>query len=318
MSLFLGVVILLITVELIVQLVYVRLIIPVFECKPPIAVSFVSPNPDAELVSCVTTDGVTLRGSILRSRQQPAKGLILFCPELEGSHWSASSYALGLLEGGFDIVSFDFRGQGESDQQPGYAPLHWPTLFEVEDMRTAMKFIQSRIDLRELPLGILGVSRGAFVALIAAAESHQVKAVCCEGAYSTDSLTLHFISRWATLYLPRFLLPFLPRWHLRITSVVVRWASQLRRKRNYVVLERWLPMLKQRGVLLVAGERDSYVHPDIGRELQRRINSSTADFWLVAKAKHNRARNVGPDEYDRRLREFFLSTLAPGTMDFQV
>ena len=241
--------------------------------------------------------------------RRPAKGLILFCPELEGSHWSASSYAHGLLEAGFDVVSFDFRSQGESDAHPGYAPLHWPTTFEVEDVRSALRYIQSRQDLSELPLGVMGISRGATPALIAAAESSRVKAVCCEGAYSTDALLVHFISRWATLYVPRFLLPILPKWHIRVTSVLVRWTSQFLRKRRYVVLERWLPKLKNRSVLLVAGERDNYVHPDVGRDLQKRIDSPGVQFWLVPTAKHNRARDVGPAEYDRRLQSFFNKTL---------
>ena len=149
--------------------------------------------------------------------------------------------------------SFDFRSQGESDFQPGYAPLHWPTTLELEDVRAALRFIQSRDDLRALPLGVMGVSRGATPALIAAAESSRVKAVCCEGAYSTDALMVHFISRWATLYVPRFLLPVLPMWHIRMTSKLVRWTSQFLRNRRYVVLERWLPRLKNRSVLLVAG-----------------------------------------------------------------
>lgn len=299
----------LVATDLVIQCVYTRLVLRIFETKPPFSVPSFPPNPAAELVSFVTEDGVTLRGSIHRNSERPAKGLILFCPELEGNHWSVSSYAGGLLEAGFDVVSFDFRSQGESDSQPGYAPLHWPTTFEVEDVRAALRFIQSRDDLRELPLGVMGVSRGATPALIAAAESSRVKAVCCEGAYSTDALMVHFISRWATLYVPRFLLPVLPMWHIRVTSKLVRWTSQFLRNRRYVVLERWLPRLKDRSVLLVAGGRDNYVHPDVGRDLQKRIDSPAVQFWLVPSAKHNRARDVAPAEYDRRLRNFFDKTL---------
>jgi fermentation-respiration switch protein FrsA (DUF1100 family) len=179
----------------------------------------------------------------------------------------------------------------------------------VKDVRAALEFIQSRDDLRHLPLGVMGVSRGSTPALIAAAESALVKAVCCEGAYSTDALLLHFVSRWATIYIPQFVLSFLPTWHLKMTSILVRWTSQFLRNRHYVVLEKWLPKLKDRSVLLVAGERDNYVHPDVGRELQRRINSPATQFWLVPTAKHNRARNVGPAEYDRRLQDFFAKSL---------
>ena len=305
--------ILLVATDLVIQCAYVRLVLRIFETKPPFSVPSFPPDPTAEQVSFVTEDGVTLRGGIHRHARRPAKGLILFCPELEGNHWSASSYARGLLDSGFDVFSFDFRCQGESDFQPGYSPLHWPTTFEVEDVRSALRFIQSRADLSELPLGVMGVSRGSTPALIAAAESSKVKAVCCEGAYSTNALLVHFIARWATLYVPRFLLPILPMWHIRVTSVLVRWTSQFLRKRRYVVLERWLPRLKDCSVLLVAGERDNYVHPDVGRELQKRIDSPGVQFWLVPLAKHNRARDVGPVEYDRRLQTFFDQMLVAGS-----
>jgi alpha-beta hydrolase superfamily lysophospholipase len=302
--------ILLVASDLVVQCVYVRLVLRIFETKPPFAVPSFPPDPAAEQISFVTADGVTLRGSIHRPVLRSVKGLILFCPELEGSHWSAATYAHGLLESGFAVLSFDFRSQGESDSQPGYAPLHWTTTFEVEDTRAALRFIKRRVDLCDLPLGVMGVSRGSTPALIAAAESEHVKAVCCEGAYSTDTLLVHFISRWATIYVPRFLLPILPMWHIRVTSFLVRWTSRLLRGRRYVVLEQWLPRLKDRAVLLVAGARDNYVHPDVGRALLKRISSPDVQFWLVPTAKHNRARQVGPAEYDRRLRDFFDQTLA--------
>jgi alpha-beta hydrolase superfamily lysophospholipase len=301
--------VILVASDLVVRLIYVRLILRIFETKPPFSVASCPSDPDAEVVSCVTADGITLRGSIHGNTTTPPKGVILFCPELEGSHWSATTYARGLLDAGFKVVAFDFRGQGESDPYPGYAPLHWPTKFEIDDVRAALRFIEERPDLNPLPLGIMGVSRGSTPALIGAAESANVKAVCCEGAYSIDGLLFHFISRWATIYMPRVVMQMLPIWHIRITCFMVRWASRLLCKRQYVVLEKWLPKLKDRSVLLVAGERDNYVHPDIGRDLQKRIDSPDAHLWLVPAAKHNCARKVGPAEYDRRLRDFFDATL---------
>lgn len=300
-----------VAVDFVVQCIYVRLVLRIFETKPPFSVSSVPKDPTAEEISFLTSDGITLRGSIHFRGHAPARGLILFCPELEGSHWSAAIYARGLIDAGFKVLAFDFRNQGESDSLEDYDPLHWPTEFEVDDARSALRFIASRPDLNRLPLGVMGVSRGSTPALIAAAESANVRAVFCEGAYSTDALLVHFISRWATLYVPRLFLPLVPMWHIRLTSVLVRWTSQFLRKRPYVVLENWLRLLKGRSVLLVAGERDNYVHPDVGRHLYRRIDSPTAKLWLVPAAKHNRARHVGPVEYDRRISDFFDASLDP-------
>jgi pimeloyl-ACP methyl ester carboxylesterase len=79
------------------------------------------------------------------------------------------------------------------------------------------------------------------------------------------------------------------------------------------VLERWLPRLRDRAVLLVTGERDNYVHPDVARELARHIHSPSAQVWTVPSAKHNKARIVAAAEYDRRLTAFFSQMEVPTT-----
>ena len=297
--------------ELAVRIYYVRLVLRIFETKPPFAAHLFPPDPDAEKIEFTTSDGVTLRGSLYSQPHRSPKGLVLFCPETDGSHWSAMSYCHALLEDGYDVMSFDFRGQGESDALPGYVPNHWATMYEVEDVRAALEYISTRDDLRCLPLGLMGVSRGSSLALIAAAECPHVRAVLCEGAYSTDALMLYFIVRWSTLYVPPWLRRCIPMWHYRLTSKMVRWTSRILRQRKYVVLEKWLPLLRNRPVLLVTGERDNYVHPDVARELARCIRSSSAQVWQVPSAKHNRARAAAAAEYDNRLTAFFSQIQTP-------
>lgn len=303
--------IVLLAIELAVRVYYVRIVLRVFETKPPFGVPLFHPDPNAESIEFTTSGGLTLRGSLHRRPERTAKGLILFCPETDGSHWSAISYCHALIEDGFDVLSFDFRGQGESDPLPGYIPNHWPTMYEVEDVRSAIDYISHREDLQGLPLGLMGVSRGSTMALIAAAECPSVRAVCCEGAYSTDLLMLYFILHWSRIYVPAWLRVLIPMWHYRLTMVMVRWTSRYLSKRPYVVLERWLPRLKDRPVLLVTGERDNYVHPDVARELVKNMHSPAAQVWTVPRAKHNKARTVAGAEYDRRLTAFFSQLDAP-------
>ena len=303
----------LLALDLVVRVYYVVIVLRIFETKPPFSVDLFPPDPTAEAIKFTTSNGLTLRGSLYCVPDRDPKGLILFCPETDGSHWSAMSYCHALIDAGFDVLSFDFRGQGESDALPGYVPNHWPTMYEVEDVRAAINFIDGREDLQELPLGLMGVSRGSSLALIAAAECPRVRAVCCEGAYSTDSLMLYFMLHWSTIYLPRWAIVLIPRWHYKLTTILVRWTSRILRHRPYVVLERWLPRLRNRPVLLVTGERDNYVHPDVARELARYIHSPAAQIWTVPSAKHNRARAVAAAEYDRRLTAFFSQLDAPLT-----
>jgi pimeloyl-ACP methyl ester carboxylesterase len=297
---------------------FVLKILRIFETKPPFNVPIYPPQPLAETIEFPTTHGLTLRGSLYRATVRPARGLILFLPELDGTHWSAMSYAESLVHAGFDLAAFDFRNQGESDSMPDYVPLHWPTSWELDDARAALKYVRSRSDLRDLPLGLFGISRGSQPALALAAESADVRATCCEGAYGTSMLVLLFSLRWAFLFVPDWLIKLLPKWHFESTLALVRWASEWRRRCRYLVIERILPRLKSRPVLLIAGERDNYVPPEISQRLQACIGDS-AEVWIVPQAKHNRAREAEPAEYDRRLVEFFsthLTTESPASASY--
>jgi uncharacterized protein len=293
---------------------YARKVLKIFETKPPFNLPLYPEQPQAERVEFPTTHGLTLRGSLYRAVDKPAQGLVVFFPELDGTHWSALSYCESLVAAGFDLLAFDFRNQGDSDPQADYSPLHWATMYEIDDSRAAMRYVQSREDLNDLPLGLMGISRGSTMALAMGAEFPEVRAVCCEGGYSTDSLCLYFILHWAFIYVPGWAMRILPRWHFRSTLTIARWASQRRRNCRYALLERWLPRLRGKPVLFIAGERDNYVHPEIGRKLCRKIGGS-AEMWIVPKAKHNRAREAAPQDYDRRLVEFFTAkVLAPSEL----
>lgn len=289
---------------------FVGKVLKIFETKPPFNVPIYPPQPSAEVLTFPTSDGLMLRGSLYRAAEQPARGLILFFPELDGTHWSAMSYAESLVQAGFDLLAFDFRNQGESDALPGYAPLHWPTYFELCDGRSALDYVRSRDDLCRLPLGVMGISRGSQTALVIAAENPDILAACCEGAYSTKKLVMYFTLRWAFLYVPDWIMRLVPAWHFEVTMAIMRAVSQWKRGCRYLLIERWLPRLSGRPVLLIAGERDNYVHPEISQGLQAEIGHS-AEVWIASHAKHNRAREADPVEYDRRLVEFYQTHLGP-------
>lgn len=297
--------------DIVVRLICGRLILRHFERKIPFAVENPPPNPAAEAISFPTTHGLTLRGSLLRHSDQKPRGLVIFCPELEGNHWSAATYASGLYAGGYDVLSFDFRNQGESDALPGYHPMHWLTEYEVSDVLAAVNYVRSRPDVAALPLGLFGVSRGGGAALAAAIRMPQVQVVACEGAYSTESLMLHFVLRWASLYVPSWLMRRLPIWHVRGTLALVRWASAARKRVRYVTIERALPVLKDRSILMIAGGRDTYVTPQITEILAKKIDPTRDLLWVVDDARHNEARHVDQSGYDERLLEAFRRLETP-------
>ena len=52
--------------------------------------------------------------------------------------WSCRSYCDPLLAAGYDVFTYEPRGQGQSDAVPGYEPLQWTTDYEVADARVAV------------------------------------------------------------------------------------------------------------------------------------------------------------------------------------
>ena len=92
---------------------------------------------------------------------------------------------------------------------------------------------------------------------------------------------------------------------MRMARVFSAWRTGL----PYVAMERWLPDLHDRACLLVSGERDNYVQPEITRSLCDSIGGSCL-IWTVPGAKHNMARAVATQEYDRRIVDLFAGMAA--------
>ena len=293
---------------IVVQLAISRAVMRMLENAPPLNAGDFDSDPRATELSFSTEDGLELQACHFRQTERESRGLVLFCHELGGSRWSAMSYCEGLFDAGYEILSFDFRNHGTSQKQTGYEPLHWLTEFEVADTRAALKLIRNHDDLRNQPLGIFGISRGGAAAIAAASRDENVKCVACESAYSARTMMSLFSKRWVSLLVPGWVAGWVPDWHIEMSLSGGRWYSEFRRKCRYVHLERHLPALRNRPVLLISGVQDNYVRPEIARSLHEGIGEESAELWMVPKARHNGARPTDSEGYDRRLDEFF-STL---------
>ena len=304
-SVLLATVAILLAVDALVHLVVARVALPVFEEKLPSLPSPVVDVPTAEDVTFDTRDQLRLRGTLFRGAAARPRGLIVFCPEMDGDSRSAPAYCQGLLDAGFHVLAFDFRNQGRSDRMPDYDPLHWLTEYEVADTLAVFDWIETRPELRKLPLGIFGVSRGGSAALATAARNPRIRCVAADGAFSLRKMMMHHGLNWARLYVPQPILRLIPGWHVDLTTLLVGWWSGWQRHCRYITLEHWMPALCRRQVLLISGSRDAYVVPEITRQLDRQMDGVNTAVWIVPGAKHNSARTVQPEQYHNRLVEFF-------------
>jgi len=270
----------------------------IFENVPPFNVATEKPLVDAECVSIVTSDGVTLQGSLINGHLPDPRGLLLFLPELRGNHWMARRYCEALIHFGYVVLAFDFRNQGESDSMPGYSPIHWVTEYEMTDVASMMEFVASRPELNSLPLLVCGVSRGGSAALLAACRFPKIRGVIADSAFGTMSMTKHFVDRFVSHVIPSWFYRLLPTWHIELTLREAMQLSEKSRGCRYVHLERERDRLKSGSVLLISGERDSYVTPEIATRLQEIIGNQ-CQLWIAPGAKHNMSRSACPEDYDR-------------------
>ncbi len=100
------------------------------------------------------------------------------------------------------MFTFDFRGHGQSSLGGRYRPLQWPTNKELEDVLGACAYVENQLlaDGRTPEIGLFGVSRGAGAALLAAASNPNVKAVICDGVFSTRTTLIWLMKRWAYIF----------------------------------------------------------------------------------------------------------------------
>jgi len=272
----------------------------IFENNPPFDVSAESPPNAAELISIPTADGLTLTGSLVLPEFETPRGLVIFFPELNGNHAMSVRYCAGLLKAGFALLGFDFRNQGVSDKQEEYDPIHWITEYELRDVEAVMEYVESHPQLATLPIVSFGDSRGGVAAIIAAGRYPRVRAVIADSAFSTHAMTRHFVDRFAKFIIPQWLFRYLPEIHIRGALRDAMQISQRRRNCTYLHMEDELPASLNTPMLLISGLSDSYVRPDLARHVHR-VCGDAAELWLVENAKHNKAREQQPEEYDRRV-----------------
>jgi uncharacterized protein len=294
-----------------------RLLVPsiagFLEKAPAFRVTLGKPDRRAQPVEFRTSDGLTLRGSVWNGDQSEATGLVIYLPEMEGNHWMAPQYCAALIDEGYALFSFDFRGQGESDRPAGYSASHWMTELEMRDISAAMDFIESHPRLSTLPILVFGVSRGGVGALLTGARYPKVRGVIADSAFGTLTMIRFFADRFADLVLPRWLYRLVPNWHVERTLRQAMAYNERRKGCRFVHLEDEVSGLESESVLLISGTADTYVSGDVAGRLHRLVGAG-AKHWIVAGARHNMARSVHQGEYDRRICEHAAVCLQPAVI----
>ena len=294
---------------------YVRIALNIFiDTHPPLAMGPVDFQPlRGEIVRFRSFDGTSLRGMHLRSGVDGApKGAIVFCHEFGSDMYSCARYVKPLIDAGFDVFSFDFRGHGDSSRGRNYRPLQWPSDKEVEDVLGACAHVESLLSAegRRPVVGLFGVSRGAGAGLLSAAIDHNIAALVCDGAFSTAETLVALMKRWASIFARvRLVYENHPEGFWRLLVWLLMCFAQPKLGRRFPSVKKAMRDMQSRPILLIHGQRDSYIRADHARSLFDQA-PEPKELWIVPDAKHNQSVVTNSQEYARRTVNFFLRHLA--------
>ena len=273
--------------------------------SPSSSASLVPRGRAARRCGFTTSDGLDTGGHLPERTASTRVGVLVFCHEYLSDRWSYRPYADGLRDEGFDVFTFDFRNHGASGKDGVYQPLQWVTDHEVNDLRAALSYVRSRPDHDPAGFGLFGISRGGGTALAAAADERDVWGVITDGAFPTRGTMRAYINRWAEIYIQWSLVrKLLPPWFYRFLSWVSRIRSEHRLHCKFPDVEKAVARIAPRPWLLIHGEKDAYIGPQIARRFFAEAKEPK-ELWIVPRAKHNRCREMAPDAYAERVQDFY-------------
>lgn len=123
-------------------------------------------------------------------------GLVVIAPGLSDGAEDYTSIAMGFVDLGYRVFTFDTTGSFESE---GENSVGFPQ--EVIDLDNALKFIESDPALKDLPLFLFGHSRGGYASAMMCATSHHIAAVATVGAVNSP---MEITMEWSTNYVGAF------------------------------------------------------------------------------------------------------------------
>ena len=215
-----------------------------------------------------------------------------------GERSSLGGIAPALHAAGFHLLLYDQRASGTSGGESVTFGYH-----EAGDLNAAAHFLRERAGVRRV--GALGVSLGAAVALLAAAQGPQLDAVVADSAFTS----LHAaVAEGAPARLFGALTGQFGAWLSPLILRHAEWQSGLRAGQVHPLGV--VGQIAPRPVLFIHGLNDDLYGHDHSVRLFAAAGEPK-DLWLVPNTPHARARLTAGEEYDRRVAEFLSRALTP-------
>ncbi len=238
-------------------------------------------------------DGLQLQGCWIPARgsaesdrsNNPERAVIILHGHGGSLDWDIHR-APALHAAGFNVFLFDFRAHGRS--QGRLATFGY---LERQDVLGAVEFLLRRGLQR---IGLLGFSYGGMASMLAASICPDIHAVITDGGPA----------RLRTVLATRLVELHLPRWFARPLAWLTVAIISLRLGANLFRYEpvRWVGKIAPRPVFFIHGELDQYI-PDFDDLVA--AAGEPKEVWRLPGVAHTKASETYPEEFRRRVIEFF-------------
>ncbi|HEX2914671.1 MAG TPA: alpha/beta fold hydrolase [Chloroflexia bacterium] len=256
-----------------------------------IAEEFNKPLLPREKISFKSADGrLSLCGYFYPSNESQAA--IILCHGFHGGAVDTHRPALFAQAHGYNALTLDFRGCGESEGNTTSVGF-----WEVEDLLGAIEYLKSRPEVDPERIAVYGYSMGGAVAIMAAARSTDIKAIVTDAAFaSLDSLLK---VKFGYFYrLPHF--PFRHTavwWSRRFSNTSGKRVDPVESLKKMASEGRNLPHF------ILHGAKDPGIPVEDARVLYEHT-PGPKHLWIEPEAEHVVGGYVDPHYYMARLCEF--------------
>lgn len=254
--------------------------------RPPKIISHTTPENfglEFEKISFITDDNITLRGWFIPHKNPKSKTIILMhgYPADKGDILPSTAY----LAQEYNLLLFDFRYLGASGGS--YSTIG---IKETKDLKAAVNWLKSR-GINEV--GVWGFSVGGAVALMAATDTPEIKAIISDSSYASLKLLTPDLYRLPGLRYPLGWMSGL--WAKLLLNIDIYKDSPQKAGQ-----ELKLP------ILIIHSQSDKVIPFTHGLLLQQALsNNAKAEFWFSKDLIHGE-RNI---QYQQKILDFFAKHL---------
>lgn len=238
------------------------------------------------------SDGVALRGWFVRPQRYNGD-VVIILHGVSDNRLSAAGFTAHFVPAGYAALMPDSRAHGESGG--GFATYG---VFERDDVRHWIDWLENKASPRCVYL--LGESMGAAIAIQATAADRRICATVAESPFATfRDVAFERLGQMTNTG------PWLGK---TVGRPMVEIAFLLARLRSGAALTDASPKRAiaqtQTPILLIHGEADTQISPSASRTLHDAAPNHS-EIWIVPRAEHCEASAVAPEEFHRRVLEWF-------------